>query len=120
MDNEASQIRGAIAGLKRRRTERIPDSVRRAVRRYVSRRRRVGATWRELSAAVGLSTNTLQRFVARGGRAEAGGALVPVSVRPQPPRREEATGGLVLVTSHGMRLEGLGVAEAVELLRALS
>jgi len=122
MDKEASQIREAITGLnRRRRTERIPDAIRRAVRSYVRRQRRAGATWRDLAAAVGLSTNTLQRCAARGGATDAAGALVAVSVRPPSPRKEEETrGGLVLVTAQGMRLEGLGIAEAAELLRALS
>lgn len=121
MDKEASQIREAMTGLnRRRRTERIPDTIRRAVRSYVRRQRRAGATWRELAAAVGLSTNTLQRCAARGAAADAAGALVAVSVRPPSAREEETRGGLVLVTAQGMRLEGLGIAQAAELLRALS
>jgi lambda repressor-like predicted transcriptional regulator len=118
MDEEANRIRGAMEGLKRGRRERIPDTIRAAVKSYARKRRAKGASWRQLSAAVGLSSESLRRFAAESGARNR--RLVAVSLRPEPARRDEGLRGLVLVTAQGMRLEGLGVAEAVELLRALT
>jgi hypothetical protein len=119
MDEEANRIRGAIAALNRGRRERIPDTIRAAVKGYVRGRRAKGASWRQLSAAVGLSIESLRRYAAESGARHRRGELVAVSVRSEPVEGKENLRGLVLVTARGMRLEGLGVAEAAELLRAL-
>jgi hypothetical protein len=120
MDEEANRIRGAIEGLNRGRRERIPDTIRAAVKGYVRQRRAKGASWRQLSAAVGLSIESLRRYAAESGAWHRRGRVVAVSLRPEAVRRDEGPRGLVLVTARGMRLEGLGVAEAVEVLRGLS
>lgn len=122
MEKDANGIRGAIAELGRqRRNERIPEPIRTSVRRYASRGRARGASWRELSTALGVSVGTLQRLTAEErGRPSDGGRMVAVSLQPEPVRGKEAARGLVLVTARGMRLEGLDLAEAAELLRALA
>src|SRR5262249_55376047 len=120
MDAEANRIRGAIEGLNRGRRERIPDRIRAAVKSYARRRRAKGASWRQLSAAVGLSSESLRRFAAESGARPRRRRMVAVALRPEAARGDEGWRGLVLVTAQGMRLEGLGVAEAVELVRALS
>ena len=112
----ASEARRAVTSLgKRGKTTRVPDSVRQIVLDYILEARTDGVPWAEISNSVGISKTAMQRW----GRAKPGrlGRVKPVTVKtatvavrlPQ----------LVLVTSKGDRLEGLGVEQAVAVLRAL-
>jgi transposase-like protein len=78
--------------------------------------RREGASWAGVSQALGVSVETLRRWWQDGSDEEqTPGALVPVAVSMP------ALGGeLTLVTPGGLRVDGLDVASAALLIRALS
>jgi hypothetical protein len=118
---ETRAIRRAIAALGHRgRTERIPLPIRARVMRVVEAGRAEGRSWRELAHGVGLAVTTIERWSALARRSRP--ALVPVQVEavdwtaaPEAGRRP----GLAVVSASGVRLEGVSVAEAISVLRAL-
>lgn len=120
-------LRGrAIAAMKslgkRGRTSRIPAPVREAVLAWVESARLVARPWDEISQAIGLSTTILQRWQREAAsRVTAGlpAAMLPVVLREA--RRERADDGYVtIVTPSGLRVEGLAIAQAAELIARLS
>lgn len=116
---EADRIQAAVARLGRtRRSERIPPALRARATKVIGEWRAAGATWRSIARGVGLSVNTVKRWGAHESRSRrVERVLVPVRVRGE--RAVERRTGLTLVTAGGMRVEGLGVTEAAELLREL-
>jgi hypothetical protein len=128
MPKTRTLARQAMRGLGERGvTTRIPEEVRAAVLAYADEARAGGETWAGIAKQVGLSATALQRW-SRGRRGrkrereENPARLLPVRVSSEPAFEVTAGGtgsGLTLSTPHGERLEGLGVAEAVALLRAL-
>jgi len=113
----AHQIRDLIAqtttGTAR---ARVPREVRDEVCRYAGRRRREGAAWVVIARETGLEVGKLQRWNARARP----GALVPV-LRPVEVVQEPASSqDLALIAPGGVRVEGLGVQEAAQLLRLLA
>jgi hypothetical protein len=103
---------------ERGKTTRIPDEVRIAVLAYAHEARAEGETWAGIAGQVGLSATVLQRWSRTGGEPEREEArLLPVRVSE--PTIGAPAMGLTLSTPHGERLEGLGLAEATWLLRAL-
>ena len=77
-----------------------------------------GATWREISRAVGMSLDTARAWWrAHQVRGAAGTALVPVRVQDAPTR--PAGGSVTLVSPSGYRVEGAGLEQVVALLRTL-
>ena len=120
-------LRGrAIAAMKslgkRGRTSRIPAPVREAVLAWVESARLEARPWDEVSQAVGLSTTILQRWQREATNrltADRPAAMLPVVLREAP--RERADQGCVtLVTPSGLRVEGLAVCQAAELIARLS
>jgi len=120
-------LRGrAIAAMKslgnRGRTSRIPAPVREAVLTWVESARGAAKPWDEISRAIGLSTTILQRWQREAANHAAGGApatMLPIVVRQ--PRRESLDQDCVtLVTPSGLRIEGLAIAQAAELIARLS
>jgi hypothetical protein len=111
-----NEARRALSSLGRRgKTTKIPGPIRDVVMAYVQETRSSGRRWGEIAQAVGLSTSVLQRWAratpARRSR------LKRVSIREFP--APHAAPALVLVTAQGDRVEGLGVEQAVALLRGL-
>jgi hypothetical protein len=120
-ESEAEQVREAIAALGARgRTQRLPGAIRDRVLSLVARGRESGASWQALAAAVQLSVATLHRWYATASAQRAAPALVPVAIEAAPRPRRPLGPVLVLITASGHRLEGLHVAEAVTVLRALA
>lgn len=89
-----------------------------------------GRSLRELAVALGVSPAALYSWVAMAKEAERGHDLSrevvcrPVAVRrvevvAGDRGRGECSSGLVLVTPHGYRVEGLGVGDVARLLEAL-
>jgi len=120
-------LRGrAIAAMqslgKRGRTSRIPAPVREAVLAWVESARLAARSWDEISQAIGLSTTILQRWQREAAsRVTAGlpAAMLPVVLREA--RHERADDGHVtIVTPSGLRVEGLAIAQAAELIARLS
>ncbi len=115
MKTSASAARGAVEGLGvRGKTTRIPDKVRSAVLGYAREARSSGESWSEIAETVGLSPSILQRWNQSRPKET---RLKPVVIReallPSP------STGLVLITASGERLEGVGIEEAVLILRGL-
>jgi hypothetical protein len=120
-ESEAERIREAIAALgPRGRTQRLPEAIRRRVLLLMDRGRQAGASWQQLAAAVNLSVSTLHHWQATAGARYPEAVMVPVTVQAAPPMQLPPVSALVLVTASGHRLEGLHVAEAVMVLRALA
>ncbi len=113
----AHQIRDLIAqttaGTAR---HRVPREVREEVCRYAGRRRREGAAWAVIAQETGLDVGKLQRWNARARRAASTSVLRPVEVVQEP----ESAQALALIAPSGVRVEGLGVREAAQLLRLLA
>ena len=117
---QVHQIRRAIEGLGRRgRTERIPQAIRERVVRVVEEARVAGMSWRELAAEIGLAATTIERWSAISHRTS--GALVRVRVGGESSAGKQSSerAGLTVVSANGFRLEGLSVAEALSVMRAL-
>lgn len=123
MNNE--DLRGrAIAAMKslgsRGRTSRVPVAVRELVLAYVTAARRSGWPWRDIARDLGLSATVLQRWQRRGfvaAEAKSPASMLPVVVRDVP----SAQHGLVtLVMPSGLRIEGLAIVQAAELIARLS
>lgn len=112
MEAELGTIREAVAK-RARRTEALSAELREAVTTYVRRERGKGMTFEALSAAIGLSMNTLARAARDRGRTVAGSTLVPVRMKLD----EAGRRGPIVVTPSGYRVEGLSVSQAAELLR---
>jgi hypothetical protein len=119
MDETTRRLRRAVAGLRRkRRNEAVPRVLRAALVREAAGQRRAGRSWESIAQALGVSSSGLQRWCSTTAPASGRVArLRPVRVRAM---QAGAAGGLVLVTASGHRVEGLGVADAAALVRALA
>ncbi|MFQ5479558.1 MAG: hypothetical protein ACE5E4_13195 [Candidatus Binatia bacterium] len=115
LETSGGAARRAVEALGARgKTTRIPDAVRLVVLGYAGQARSAGQSWRQVSETVGLSSSLLQRWNRAGSpRAK----LKPVVVAEALPSVEGVD--LVLATAHGERLEGLGVEDAIRILRGL-
>lgn len=115
MDGELERIR-ELAGKRRRRNERLPKELAMLLTEYVRRERARGdLTWEEMAAATGVSANTLARLGAdRSGESK---EKKLVAIRVGADRAVRKSSAVVVVTPTGYRVEGLGVAEAAELVR---
>jgi hypothetical protein len=118
-DHDESEVRAAVAALGRRgRTTRIPDAVRTRVLAYTRRQRAAGESWTRVARTVGLSIGSLKNWSRLPAVAR---TLVPVAVAAPagvaPPAVPAAA--LVVVSPGGYRVEGLDLATASALLRAL-
>ena len=120
-------LRGrAIAAVKalgkRGRTSRVPMSVRNLVLSWVEAARGAGRPWREISRELGLSATGLQRWqrcAAGHVTARTSGSMLPVVVR-EPRVHSAGHERVTLVTPSGLRVEGLAVAQAADLIVRLS
>jgi hypothetical protein len=106
-------VRAAVAALGHRgRTTRIPDPVRARVLAYTRGQRAAGRSWTWIARRVGLSAGSLKNWSRTPAPAQ---ALIPVEVAATP----MPSAPLVVVSPGGYRVEGLDLATASALLRAL-
>ena len=113
--DDGSLARAAVVALgPRGRTSRIPDAVRAEVLAYARRARAAGRSWAGIAHAVGLSAGALKNW---SQTPPAPPRLVPVGVAAPAPDTPGAA--LVVVSPGGYRVEGLDLATATALLRAL-
>ena len=125
-DEAARLIREAVAELgRRRRAEAIPKDLRRRATKTARALRRQGESWRAVASKMGLASGTVQRWLAAEPKPEF--AEVVVREPEGTPRggvglgeAERGRGGeAVVVLANGVRVEKLGVAEVIAVLRAL-
>jgi hypothetical protein len=95
---------------------RVPREVRDEVCRYAARRREERAPWAVIARETGLDVRKLQRWNTRARRAASVPVLRPVEVLPAP----EPAEALVVIAPSGLRVEGLGLEQAAQLLRLLA
>lgn len=115
MKGSARAARRAVEALGTRgKTTRIPDEVRVVVLDYAREARSSGHSWSEISETVGLSGSLLRRLDCGGQRPV---RLKPVAIVDAAP--SAGPSNLVLTTAHGERLEGLGIEDAIQILRGL-
>jgi transposase-like protein len=107
-----SLIEQTTTGTRRRR---VPEEVKAQVRRYAARRRAQGSSWEAIGRETGLEARKLRAWYRKARELIPVPALRPVAVVAEP---EPAT-GLVVVAPSGLRVEGLGVQEAAQLVRPL-
>ena len=105
-------IKQTTTGTRRRR---VPEEVKEQVRRYAERRRTQAATWKAIGRETGLEARKLRAWCQKAREVAPVPTLRPVEVVYEP---ESAT-GLVAVAPSGLRVEGLGVQEAAQLVRLL-
>ena len=94
---------------------RVPREVRDEVCRYAARRREQGAPWAVIARETGLDVRKLQRWQSRIRRSASVPVLRPVEVQPA----AEPRAALTVVVPSGVRVEGLGLEQATQLLRLL-
>jgi transposase-like protein len=117
MATSLTTARRALRSLgDRGRTTRIPEEIRTVLLAYADEGRAGGESWAAIAQNVGLSVTVLQRW-RRQGEERHPSKLRPVVVREEDLARPAA--GLILVTAHGEKLEGLGVEDAIRLVKAL-
>jgi hypothetical protein len=95
---------------------RVPREVRDEVCRYAARRRDQGAPWALIARETGLDVRKLQRWNTRARRSSAVPVLRPVEVLTAP----EPVAALTVIAPSGVRVEGLGLEQAAQLLRLLA
>lgn len=112
MDSLALALRQALArAAEGRGRPRYPEALRQRVVAHVRDRRARGASLRQLADELGVAAPTLVRW------AEPRPAFRPVLVEPTP---QAAPGHLVMHGPGGLRVEGLTLEQAAELLRRLA
>ena len=120
MDDELRDFRRELARVDGGRGRWYPDALRERAARWARRRRAVGATWRELSAAIGLPAETLRRWTSTTTPA-ARPALVPIEIVSEAEAENHGADdrGVRIITSGGHRIEGLTTADAIAIVRVL-
>lgn len=114
----AGDIRGLKRELSRRergRGKRYPAELKGRVVAWAQERRAAGAAWPVIADELGLGLDTVRRWcLASKQSAAPPRAMVPVRVVARPAARPAT-----VVSLSGWRIDGLTVAEAAEMLRAL-
>jgi hypothetical protein len=109
---EATILRRELGKVTSRRGPCFPTELKQRVSRWLVTQRASGAMIADLALELGLSAGTVLKWSAGAKRSR---ALVPVEIVPS----VRAERSVSIVSPSGFRLEGLLVAEAAELLRAL-
>jgi hypothetical protein len=116
MDTMARAIRREVARLRRESVSgrtRYPQALRERVQAYAAGQRQEGAGVPGIARRIGIPFPTLAQWL-RGGGTRKG--FRPVAVEALEPRSP----GPSLITAGGVRVEGLGLADLVAVLRALA
>jgi hypothetical protein len=119
MDGSVRQLRSTVRRLARGKhpnAVRYPASVRGAIVALARTRLGQGQSLARVARGVGVSFPTLASWL--GGPAQP--ALRPVTIVPAAPPPAKPASSLVLVTPHGVRVEGLDGDTLVAVLRALA
>lgn len=115
-EKQAQQLQREIGPSDRRaRYQHFPKEIRQRVCEFAEAARASGMSWQRIGDALALRAKTLQRWKKGRGDRRGGVRLLPVTVR----RPGAGCGAMVLALPNGVRLEGVGIEEALQLLRAL-
>ncbi len=117
MDREFESLRRAVARVERGRGRRYPEALRERVARWAAARRQGGAKWRQLASEIGISAESLRRWASP--EVLRAPALVPVEVVAGSGHGSATDQSLRLVTRSGHRIEGLSIADMIEIVRVL-
>ena len=131
MEKELEQLRQEVQRLRAGRAKGsapYPEPLRAFAVRYLAQAQQKGETLKSVVQRLGVSEPTLQawrRGQTPGGKAvhsePAAAALVPVVVHePEAAQPPPVATTLAVVSPQGWRVEGVGVEEAVQLLRRLA
>jgi transposase-like protein len=119
MDDEVSRLRAEARRLahgKPRSQIRYPEGFRRAAVHLARRRLGPSLSVARLARGLGVSEPTLTKWL----HPRTGAGLRPVAVVAAAPPAGTAVSGAVLVTPHGLRVEGLDRDTLIAILRALA
>ena len=112
-DRELRGLRRHLGRIRRGRGRRFPAGLRTRIITWCVARHAQGAEWAALASALGITARTLQRWTPPDRTPPV--ALRPVTVLDAPPAR-----ALTVVTPHGLRVEGVTVADVIAIVRGLS
>jgi hypothetical protein len=112
-DRELRDLQRAIAAVQRRRITRYPAKLRARITAWVAKRRSEGAWWCDVARPLAIPAPTLARWAEPRPTG-------PVSMRPVDVIDAPPVGTVTVVTPTGLRLEGVAVADAIAILRALT
>jgi len=118
MDQELIELRRELARVERGRGRRYPEQLRVRVTQWTHVQRQRGASWQAIGRRLKIAAESLRRWTMADMQREP--ALVPVEVVAD--ADDEAAGPgqqLRVVTRGGHRIEGLSLADVVELVRVL-
>jgi transposase-like protein len=113
-DHELQALRRRLDTFPRSRGRRIPDELRVRVATWVAQQRERGERWSQLARLLDVSEPTLQRWSPEPQASKL--RLRPVVVDEAAPAARTVT----LVAPSGLRLEGVTIADAIAILRALA
>ena len=118
MDRELQNLRRGLAQVERGPGCWYPEELRQETVGWVRRRRAGGASWRVIGGEVGMSVETLRRWVSRRGDVR---ALIPIEIIADASSMtiEPMSGGPRIITRAGHRIEGLSVADVIAIARVL-
>jgi len=117
MDRELTSLRRDLIHIERGRGRRYPAALRDRIMRWTLARRSRGASWQDIAAELEIAVETLKRWTAIGDAAET--ALVPVEVVTDVPGIGDGDREFRLVTRAGHRIEGLRLADVIEIVRVV-
>jgi hypothetical protein len=112
---ETTLLKRELSRGERGRGKRYSGELRRRVREWALGRRQDGVSWTDLSSELGLGQDTVRRWCVEPSARKGGRSLLPVKVVQQPAE----SGRVAVVSPNGFRIEGLTLAEAATLFRAL-
>jgi len=115
MADELKALQRELGRGERGRGKRYPAEMKERVMLWTRRRHAEGATWPAVAQELGLGLDTVRRWCVATEKSAKATELVPVRVVHRP--STGAAGNVVSVV--GWRVDGLTVAEAVAMLRAL-
>ena len=87
------------------------------IARWTRARRAGGASWQDIAAELEIAIETIKRWTTIGDAAET--ALVPVEVIGDVPAHGTGDHEFRLVTRAGHRIEGLRLADVIEIVRVV-
>jgi hypothetical protein len=103
--------------IERGRGRRYPAALRDRIARWTRARRASGGNWQDIAAELEIGIETLKRWTASGHMTET--ALVPIEVIADAPGLGTGDHEFCLVTRAGHRIEGLRLADVIEIVRVV-